>query len=146
VAIGAGGSPQAPTGSSAPSTPAPQQPAQQPTTSQQNAAQPAQAATPTSNQIVDYVAQYRAENPKPLSAGTIVTGLLLGLTVVGGGSFVAWNEKRLRSMPRRSASNSTATITTTDERTQELAQLLPMLEKMDAQTLQALRTILSNRR
>ena len=143
VTIGTGGSPQAPTGSSAPSAPAPQQPAQQTTTPQQNAAQPVQAATPTSNQIVDYVAQYRAERPKPLSAGSLITGLLFGLTVVGGGSFVAWNEKRLRSMPQRSA--STATVTTTDERTQELAQLLPMLEKMDAQTLRALRTILSNR-
>ena len=138
VTIGAG-SPQAPTGSSAPSTPVPQQPAQQ----QPSSAQPV-AATPTSNQIVDYVAQYRAENPKPLSAGTLITGLLFGLTVVGGGSFVAWNEKRLLLMPRRSA--STATVTTTDERTQELAQILPLLEKMDAQTLRALRTILSNRR
>jgi len=143
VTIGAG-SPQAPTGSSAPSAPAPQQPAQQTTTPQQNAAQPVQAATPTSNQIVDYVTQYRAEHPKPLSAGTLITGLLFGLTIVGGGSFVAWNEKRLRSMPQRS--DGTPTITATDERTQELAQLLPILEKMDAQTLQALRTLLSNRR
>ena len=143
VTIGIGGSPQAPTGSSTPSTPVPQQPAQQPASAQPSPAQPV-AATPTSNQVVDYVAQYQAEHPKPLSAGTLITGLLLGLTVVGGGSFVAWNEKRLRLMPRRSA--SAATVTATDERTQELAQILPMLEKMDAQTLRALRTILSNRR
>ncbi len=107
------------------------------------APQPKPAATPTSNEITDYVAQYRAEKPKPLSAGTILTGLLLGLTVVGGGSFMYWNEKRLRLMPRSAA--RTTTVSATDERSQEMGRLLPILEKMDAETLRALRTILSKR-
>ena len=141
VTIGAGsGSSQASTASSAPS-----ESAQQPATTQ-SVVQP--AATPTSNQVMDYVAQYRAERPLPPSAGTIVTSLLLGLTVVGGGSFVFWNEKRLRSMPRAQASlgKANTTMTTAGERSEELAQLRPMLEKLDAQTLRALRTILSTRR
>jgi hypothetical protein len=100
-------------------------------------------ATPTSNQITDYVAQYRVEHPKPLSAGTIFSGLLLALTVVGGGSFVFWNEKRLRSLP---PSQGIASATVTDERSNELARLLPILKTLDAQTLRALHTILSNRR
>ena len=112
------------------------------TAAQPAAAQPAPAATPTSSQITDYVAQYRAERPLPPSAGTIVTGLFLGLTVVGGGSFVFWNEKRLRSMPHAVASGTAAP---TDEKSQEMARLLPVLEKMDAETLRALQTILSKR-
>ena len=141
VTIGIGsGSPQAPTGSSAPSESAPQQPtAPQQPAAPQAGVQP--APTPTSNQITDYVAQYRAERPLPPSAGTIITSLFLGLTVVGGGSFVLWNERRLRSRPRSMASGTMAPAT--DERFQELGQLLPILEKMDAETLRALRTILS---
>jgi len=131
-----GGSTQPPADSSATSSTA-AQPAQP------VAPQPTPAATPTSNEITDYVAQYRVEHPKPLSAGTILTGLLLGLTVVGGGSFMYWNEKRLRLMPRSAASTTTAGAA--DERLQEMGRLLPILEKMDAETLRALRTILSKR-
>jgi hypothetical protein len=65
---------------------------------------------------------------------------LLGLTVVGGGSFMYWNEKRLRSMPRPTASETPA-----DEQSQEIAHLLPILKKMDVETLRALRTILTKR-
>jgi hypothetical protein len=127
---------QPPTDSSTTSNTA-AQPAQ---VAQPAAAQPKPAATPTSNEITDYVAQYRAEKPKPMSPGTIFTGLLLGLTMVGGGSFMVWNEKRLRSMPRPVAS-----ATTPDERSQEMGQLQPLLAKMDAETLRALRTLLSKR-
>ena len=104
------------------------------------AAQPAPVATPTSNQITDYVAQYRAERPLPPSAGTILTSLFLGLTVVGGGSFVFWNEKRLRSMPHPIAGEQPA-----DEQSQEMARLLPILKKLDTEALRALRTILTRR-
>jgi hypothetical protein len=126
------------TGSAASSAPTLQQPSAPPQTS----GQPAPVATPTSSQIVDYVAQYRTERPTPLSAGTIVTSLLLGLTVVGGGSFVYWNERRLRSMPRSPLSQAA----TADERSQELARLLPILRTLDAPTLRALHTLLSKRR
>jgi hypothetical protein len=138
VTLGAatGGSTQPPTDSATTSNAA-AQPAQ---AAQPAAPQPKAAATPTSNEITDYVAQYRAEKPKPLSAGTIFTSLLLGLTVVGGGSFMVWNEKRLRSMPQPVAS-----ATTPDERSQEMGQLQPLLAKMDAETLRALRTLLSKR-
>jgi hypothetical protein len=132
VTIGASGAVPPPADSSTASstTAQPAQPVAQ---------QPAPAATPTYNEVTDYVAQYRAERPKPLSAGTMITGFLLGLTVVGGGSFMYWNEKRLRSMPRPAAGE------TPDEQSQEMAQLLPILKKLDAEALRALRTILTRR-
>ncbi|HLF29226.1 MAG TPA: hypothetical protein VJG32_23105 [Anaerolineae bacterium] len=118
-------------------------------------AQPTPAPTPTSGAMVDYVAQYRAEYPEPLSAGTIVTGFLLGLTVVGGGSFVVWNEKRLRQVnPPSSNLQSTPAsreirdwrLEISGELSPELAELLPLLQQLDPETLRALRTLLSHHR
>jgi hypothetical protein len=144
VTIGSNGPSQPPTGSSNPSEPAAQQPVEQ--AAPPAAPQPTLAPTPTSSEIVDYVAQYQAEHPEPASAGTIVTSLLLGLTIVGGGSFAYWNEKRLRSKPHSLLSKVAAPVAVADERAQELARLMPTLEKLDVQTLKALRTLLSNRR
>jgi hypothetical protein len=113
----------------------------QPAQSAQPQAQPsAPAATPTYNEVTDYVAAYRAANPLPPSTATIFTSLMLGLTVVGGGAFVYWNEKRLRSMPRPTASETPA-----DEQAQEIASLQPILKKLDVESLRALRTLLSKR-
>jgi hypothetical protein len=101
---------------------------------------PAPAATPTYAEVTDYVAAYRAANPLPPSTGTIFTGLMLGLTVVGGGAFVYWNEKRLRSMPRPAPGEAPL-----DEQAQEIANLQPILKKLDTESLRALRTLLSKR-
>jgi hypothetical protein len=133
VGVVSGGSTQPPADSSSTSN-ASAQPAQA------VAAQPAPAATPTYSEVTDYVTEYRAAKPLPLSSGTLIIGMLLAVTVVGGGSFMVWNEKRLRSMPQPVAS-----ATTPDERSQEMGQLQPLLAKMDAETLRALRTLLSKR-
>jgi hypothetical protein len=116
----------------------------QSTASQPVALQPALAATPTSNEIVDYVARFQATEPAPPSVGTAVVSWLLAATVVGGGVFVFWNEMRLRSKRRETASVVATTVT--DERSQELAELLPLLDKLEAQALRGLRAVLSNRR
>jgi hypothetical protein len=146
---GSGGAAQPPTSSTGtdattPSQPAgstPAEPAQQ--TAPQPAAAPA-LPTLTSNEIVDYVAQYKAAQPQPLSTGSAVTGLLLAVVVVGGAAFILWNEMRLRARQRPAIARVPA-ITGTDERSQELVQLLPLLEKMDTQALRGLRTFLSKR-
>jgi hypothetical protein len=145
VTIGGSGGAAQPPASSAGTTQTTSQPPAEP--AQQAAAQPAAAlALPTlaSNEIVDYVAQYRAAEPLPPNTATTIVSLLLVAVVVGGGAFVLWNEWRLRSKQRRPL--STATAAATDERSLELAQLQPMLEKLDAQSLRGLRTLLSNRR
>ncbi len=134
VTIGAstGGTPPA-SGAAAPTSNTTAQPAQS------IAQQPAAVATPTYSGVTDYVAQYRAAKPKPLSTGTLITGLMLVLTVVGGGTFVYKNEQRLRLMPRPTATN------TTDDKSQEMAQLLPIMKKLDVEALRALRTLLTKR-
>ena len=99
---------------------------------------PAPAATPTYGDVTDYVAAYRAAKPAPLSISTIVVGFLLVTTIVGGAAFIYWNEKRLRSMPRPVAGEAPP-----DEQTQEMTNLLPMLKKLDVDSLRALRTLLS---
>ncbi len=143
VTVG-GGAAKPPAASTNPSMPTPQ-----PSAGTQSADPPAKpaapqsAAAPSSNEIVDYVAQYRAIQPLPPSAGTAVTSLLLVATVVGGGAFIFWNELRLRAKQRGPA--STAPVAATDERSRELAQIVPILEKMDAQALRGLHTFLSNR-
>jgi len=136
VGASAGGStpPSADSAASANTTTQAEQAAQP---AQPAAQQPAPAATPTYSEVTDYVADYRATKPLPPSAGTILTGLMLGMTVVGGGAFMFWNEKRLRSKPRPAVSETPA-----DERAQEMAHLLPMLEKLDTERLRALRAIL----
>ncbi len=141
VTIGSGtsGSAQPPINPAAPSAPATQQPSQ--SAPAQAVIQP--AATPTSSQVVDYVAQYRVDHPLMPSAGTVLTSLFLALTVVGGGSFIFWNEKRLRSQPKV---ESQVTATPADERSEELNRLLPTLKALDAPTLRALSAILTNRR
>jgi hypothetical protein len=142
VGSSGGGSAQPPATLAAPSQAGqPSQPAQ-PAASQPAASQPAIA--PSSNEIVDYVAQYRVVQSliPSASTGTIITSLLLLLTVVGGGAFIFWNEKRLRSTPHAVVGVTTAA---TDERSQELEQLQPILAKMDTEALRSLRTVLSKR-
>jgi hypothetical protein len=148
---GSGGAAQPPADSAGTTQTTPQQPtdaAQPPAEpAQQAAPQPATAPTLptlTSNEIVDYVAQYRAMQPLPPNTATMIISLLLVVVVVGGGAFVVWNEWRLRSKQRRPFSAATAAAT--DERSLELAQLQPMLERLDAQSLRGLRTLLSTRR
>jgi hypothetical protein len=155
VTVGVGGS-NTSSGGSTGSDGAAQQPATNPSEPAQPASQPDQAAapqpavsqplpaaTPSSNLIVDYVALYKATQPTPQSSGTAVVSLLLAATVVGGGVFVFWNEMRLRAKKRVPV--SAVPVAVTDERSRELAQIVPLLEKMDAQALRGLHTFLSNR-
>lgn len=120
-----------------------------------------EVAAPSGSEIVDYVAQYSSGNAPAIGAGNLVVGALLLATVVGGGIFVYWNEKRLRMADRRSpiadgktgaakapASTSICDLPMVDVRAMspELAKLLPTLQSLDPRTLRALRVILSDRK
>lgn len=136
---------------SEPSQPAPQ-------TAPQAAPPPSQKpAAASTNQVVDYA------KPTGISAGNLIVGLLLALTVVGGGAFVFWNENRLKKLaakvPAQYVTNETdqAQVVLADLKSElanqpigeikpELARLLPTLQQLDPRTLRALRIILSDRR
>ncbi len=151
---GSGGAAQPPAGAAttAETTPQPAaepaaEPAAQPVAepAQQTAPQPVAApALPklASDEVVDYVAQYKAEQPQPLNTGSAVTGLLLAAVVALGAIFVIWNERRQHARQQRAAASLQA-IMSNDERAQEMKQLLPVLEKLDTQALRGLRTFLS---
>jgi len=159
VKVGSGGG-----GTQPPSQLASQPSAQQPQ-AQQPPAQPAPQAAPKpapvssttpSSQIVDYT-----QPSSGISTGNLIVGLLLAVTVIGGGAFVYWNEKRLRrlAVPRSTegyvtfetgsvTEQSGAAIATApiDVTSPELAKLLPVLRSLDPRTLRALRIILSDRK
>ncbi len=116
---------------------------------------PDAAPLPSGGEIVDYAAQYASGGAPSISAGNVIVGILLVLTVAGGGAFVYWNEKRLRGADRGSqiagqaAPASEVAIPESElqgELPPELAKLLPALRSLDPRTLRALRIILSDRR
>lgn len=123
----------------------------------QSAPKPAPVSSSTSNsQIVDY-----ARPSGGISTGNLIVGLLLAVTVIGGGAFVYWNEKRLRrlAVPRSTEgyvtfetgsvtdqSGAAIAAAPIDEMSPELAKLLPVLRSLDPRTLRALRIILSDRK
>ena len=96
-------------------------------------------ATPVSAEVIDYVAQYKsAALPVSTSNGNLlfVAGLVvLGLTIVGGSGVVMWSQKR----PQPKAKPAT------DARSQALAQLMPMLDKLDAAGLHDVAEFVSQR-
>jgi hypothetical protein len=86
--------------------------------------------------------------------GNVIVGFLLVVTVVGGGAFVYWNEKRLRKGKLAATvaagavaqSGGEAAITSLDQLPPEVVKLLPTLKQLDPRTLKALRIILSDRK
>ncbi len=163
VTVGSGGG-------QPPSQPAqPQQPAQPPQPAAQSPSQlaqqsapqtepkPAPAASTSKAEVIDYT------KPAPDGAvnwGNLIVGLLLAITVVGGGAFVYWNEKRLRKLVIPKAPEGYVTYETgsavapsgekvaevVGELSPELKKLLPTLLQLDPRTLRALRIILSDRK
>jgi len=74
------------------------------------------------------------------------------VTVVGGGAFVYWNEKRLRKAKVATVAGAAGqsageeAITSIDQLPPEAVKLLPTLKQLDPRTLKALRIILSDRK
>lgn len=133
--------------------------AQPPVAGQPGAPPAAPAAAP--GEVIDYAAQYDVSRAAPLSAGNLVVGALLVLTVLGGGAFIYWNEKRLQgtgagvvdserrpSRPLTVEGERQPIVTAAEaagDLSPELAKLLPVLQSLDPRTLRALRIILSDR-
>jgi len=152
IGISDGGSNQPPSDASTPSEPAPT-----PQPAPEN-----QVAVPASSEIVDYVAQYQSGGTPTISAGNAIVGGLLIVTLLGGGAFIYFNERRLRSADGRLpitdrgrliVNGATAQPEIANpksefsiESTPELAKLLPTLQSVDPRTLRALKVILSDRK
>ena len=117
---------------------------------------PEAGAAPSGTQIVDYAAQYVSGGATPISAGNLIVGGLLAVTVAGGGALVYWNEKRLKKLPAQSVASVASAKPKANVETQaaeiagslspELAKLLPTLQALDPRTLRALKIILADRK
>ena len=151
VTIGASGG-----GSAAPppQPPAPSEPA-----SSSPDPAPDAGPAPSGGEIVDYAAEYTSGGAPQISAGNLVVGGLLVLTIAGGAAFVTWNEKRLKrasapTVPASSVAKATMAAVSPEvtvpesfgDLSPELLKLLPLLQALDPRTLRALRIILSDRR
>jgi hypothetical protein len=120
--------------------PAPAEPAAEPTKQPESPAVNPEtfAATPTSAEVIDYVAQYKSAPLQSSTGGTnlFIAGLVVvGLTIVGGSGVVVWSQKRTPSKAKPA----------TDERSQALAQLMPMLDQLDAAGLRDVTEFVSQR-
>lgn len=150
VTVGASsGGAKPPTSSSGSDKPASQPPAQQPPAQVETAPKSA-IVLPPKSEIVDYNKPANSVN-----MGNVIAALLLIVTVVGGGAFVSWNEKRLRKTKVAAtavASGAVAqsggeeAITSIDQLPPEVVNLLPTLKQLDPRTLKALHIILSERK
>lgn len=148
VTVGASSGSQPPAASAGPGQSSAQPPAQQPPAqpAQETAPKPAMVLPPKA-EIVDYTKPANAVN-----MGNVITALLLIITVVGGGAFVYWNEKRLRKAKGAVAAGVVAqstgeeAVTSINQLPAEVVKLLPTLKQLDPRTLKALRIILSDRR
>ncbi len=137
-----------PAASSGSSQPPPQPPASQPPAPAETAPKPAMVLpSSTKSVIVDYTQPANAVN-----MGNVIVALLLIVTVVGGGAFVYWNEKRLRKAKVATAAGAAGqsageeAITSIDQLPPEAVKLLPTLKQLDPRTMKALRIILSDRK
>lgn len=151
VTIGASGG-----GSAAPPSqpPAPSEPA-----SPSSEPAPDAGPAPSGGEIVDYAAEYMSGGAPQISAGNVIVGGLLVLTIAGGAAFITWNEKRLKRASELTAPASSvakapmATVgpevivpESFGDLSPELLKLLPLLQALDPRTLRALRIILSDHR
>ncbi len=152
VTIGAGNTkPPAASSGTGSSQPSSQPPAQEPPAqpAQETAPKPAMVQPPKA-EIVDYT-----QPAGTVNMGNVIAALLLVVTVVGGGAFVYWNEKRLRKAKVAAAAVAAGAvaqpagaeaITAIDQLPPEVVKLLPTLRQLDPRTLKALRIILSDRK
>ena len=112
------------------------------------------APLPSGTTIVDYTRPAGQTEVAPIRAGNLIVGGLLALTVIGGGAFIYWNEKRLRIAYRGSPiayrglpkSEVEVGITDINQLSPDVQKLLPTLQSLDPRTLRALKIILSDRK
>ncbi len=95
-------------------------------------------ATPVSAEVIDYVAQYKSAPLQASTGGTnlFIAGLVVvGLTIVGGSGVVVWSQKRTPAKAKPA----------TDERSQAMAKLMPMLDQLDTTGLHDVAEFVSQR-
>lgn len=100
---------------------------------------------------IDYVQQYQQTvlGEHPINWGNVIVVLMILGLLFGGGTFVYWNERRLRGLkgffPTRAPTAPTAmAILHVEGYTSEVTALLPLINQLNPVGLHALKRILAN--
>jgi hypothetical protein len=102
--------------------------------------------------VIDYNQQYEATvlGRRFINWGDVIIGLLIVLILAGGGTYVYWNERKLRGLPFRKAAAKPAAALTTAEipmvegYSPEVTALLPQISRLNPVGLHALKRLLEN--
>ena len=104
------------------------------------------------NNVVDYTQRYDETvlGQRSYNWGNIILWVLIVATVLGGGAFVFFNERKLRGLPAipassaKSTGDSAAPLVKVPGYSEEVAAMLPLLAKLNPIGLTALKRLLEN--
>lgn len=105
-----------------------------------------------SSNVIDYNQQYETTvlGRRFINWGNVIVGLLIVLIIVGGGTYVYWNERKLRGLPFRkltvkpAPAPRAASVPLVDGYPAEVAALLPQIARLSPVGLHALKRLLEN--
>ena len=106
----------------------------------------------SSTNVIDYNQQYETSvlGRRLINWGDVIVGLLIIVILAGGGTYVYWNERKLRGLPFRKAaakpagSLATVEIPVVEGYSPEVTALLPQIAKLSPVGLHALKRLLEN--
>ncbi len=95
---------------------------------------------------IDYVARYQGETP--VNWGDVTLVVLIVVTLLGGGAFIFWNERKLRGLPgfsllKPQTPPAPGEAPKVPGYSDEVASLLPHIARLDPVGLHALKRILA---
>jgi hypothetical protein len=100
---------------------------------------------------VDYVQQYQQTvlGEHPINWGNVIVVVMILGILFGGGTFVYWNERRLRGLKGFFSSKAVMTsvegaVPVVEGYSSEVTELLPLINKLNPVGLHALKRILAN--
>jgi hypothetical protein len=100
------------------------------------------SSEPAAAEMIDYNALYAetVEGRRPISTGNLILGILIAALVLGGGGYVAWNERRRRVRPASTleASLPMPEATTPPEEPGSLLEAIAALDPLGRRALEQL--------
>ncbi len=102
--------------------------------------------------MIDYNQQYEATvlGRRFINWGNVIVAVLILIVLAGGGTYVYWNERKLRGLPFRktaakpAAAGTTAEIPLIEGYSPEVTALLPQISRLNPVGLHALKRLLEN--
>lgn len=99
--------------------------------------------------VIDYNTRYDQTKSEGLNVnwGNVIVGLLIVVVGAGGGSYVYWNERRLRgvtSVPAKPAPKAAATPVDLNAYPPEVVTLVPLIAQLNPKGLHALKRLLAD--